>query len=605
MKKFYVIFFAVSIIFVALMYYSTWWFLGGVGSGMIFIAYRFYAVRLEAMRSRNEVLEQQVEQLHIQLENSILKEMKISKDAEQMKQLKQQLLSVMSHEIRTPMNGIMGMSLLLEDTALTTEQREYTDTIRQSGETLLTKVNEFLVNDILDLSKINGQEQKLENKEFNLRDCVEEVLEMFGARMGTAGVDLMYYIDENVPAQIIGDSKRVQQVLMNLVQNAATFTTQGEICVNIHALIHGEKKPELIFEVKDTGTGIAENQLKQLFKGLPGKETKTETGTPSAGLGLVICKKLVELMGGHIVAKSVKGKGSNFSFDIPLMQGIKPIRHDGREKDMALLEGKCFLIADDNPAQRNIFMKQLQSWKTLPFIADTGKQALGILLQEPAIDLAIIDINMPDMTGIQLAKSIKSQYPSLPVILMNVAGNEDYKGEPGLFSSVLPKPIRQNSLREHILAIFSNTNTGKEPGEKKLSEDFSKQYPLRILIAEDNIVNQRLAIRMLNKLGYQPDLSKNGKEVMEMISHEHYDIILMDVQMPEMDGLEATRMIRTCLEVQPVIIAMTANVMLGDREECIQAGMDDYISKPIELNELLSQLEKWFLVKKNKQRASA
>ncbi len=605
MKKFYVVFFAVCIIFFALMYYSIWWFLAGLTTIMAFAAYRFYAVRLEASQARNELLAHQVEQLNTQLDNSLLKEMKTSKEVEKMKQLKQQLVSVMSHEIRTPMNGIMGMSLLLKETPLTNEQREYTDTICSSGESLLTKVNEILADDVLDLSKINTEEQKLEYKDFDLRDCIEEVLQMFASKAGKAGLDLVYYMDENVPPQIIGDNKRLRQILMNLVENAVQFTTSGEICVNVNTLIHGVDKPELILEVKDTGIGISRDRIKQLFKGIPGKEIKKQGNTESAGLGLVICKKLVDLMGGRIEVKSELGKGSNFSLTIPLTPSLKSTRSHVREENMSILEGKHILIVDDNPTQRNIFLKQMQTWKIVPFLAAAGKHALGILSQDTKIDLVLVDANMPDISGIQLAKSIRSQYPTMPIILMNVADDEGYKLEQELFSYILSKPIRQNILRDRLLDVFSTTNADKQAKEKKLSEDFAERYPLNILIAEDNIVNQKLAIKMLNKLGYEPHLAKNGKEVMEMIGHEYYDIILMDVQMPEMDGLEATRMIRTCLETQPVIIAMTANVMMGDRDECIQAGMDDYISKPFELNELLSQLEKWSHVIKNKRKLSA
>ncbi len=550
MKKFYVIFFAVCIVFFALMYYSIWWFLAGLGSIMIFTAYRFYAVRLEAMHARNEVLAQQVDQLHVQLDNAMHKAMKTNKEIEQMKQVKQQMLSVISHEIRTPMNGIMGMSLLLKETRLSNEQQEYTETIRSCGESLLTTVNDMLVSDILNLSKRNTEEQKSENKDFDLRDCVEEVLEMFAAKTSVTGVDLMYDIDESVPLQIIGDSKRLQQVLINLVENAVKFTSHGEIC------------------------------------------------------GLIICKKLVYLMDGYIEVKSEVEKGSNFTFSIPLTPSLKPIRSHARDINMSKLEGKRILIADDNPTQRSIFVKQMQSWKVLPFLADTGKQALGILSHE-TVELAIIDLRLSDMSGIELAKSIKNQYPAIPIILMNAYGNESYKQEPELFSFIISKPLRQNVLLDNMLDVFTRTTTEKPTAIRKLTEDFSQQYPLRILIAEDNIVNQKLATRMLNKLGYQPDLAGNGKEAIEMVGHEHYDIILMDVQMPEMDGLEATRMIRTCLEVQPVIIAVTANVMLGDRDDCMQAGMDDYISKPIELNELLAQLEKWYFAIKNKRKISA
>ena len=518
MKKFYVIFFAVCIIFFALMYYSIWWFLAGLTTIMVFAAYRFYAVRLEAIQARNELLAHQVEQLNTQLDHSMSKEMKTNKEVEKMKYVKQQLLSVMSHEIRTPMNGIMGMSLLLKETSLTNEQREYTDTICSCGESLLMKVNEILANDVLDLSKINTEEQKLEYKDFDLRDCIEEVLQMFAGKAGKVGLDLMYYMDHSVPPQIIGDNKRLQQTLMNLIENAIQFTTHGEICVNVNTLIHGVDKPELIFEVKDTGIGISSDRIKQLFKGIPGKEIKKQGHNESAGLGLVICKKLVDLMGGRIEVKSELGKGSNFSLTIPLTPSLKSIRSHAREQNMSILEGKHILIVDNNPTQRNIFLKQMQTWKIVPFLAAAGKHAMGILSQDTKIDLVLVEANMPDISGIQLAKSIKSQYPSMPVILLNVADDESYKQEPELFSYVLSKPIRQNILRDRLLDVFSTANADKQPAEIKLSDDFAKLYPLHILIAEDNIVNQKLAIKMLNKLGYEPHLAKNGKEAMEMVA---------------------------------------------------------------------------------------
>jgi len=246
----------------------------------------------------------------------------------------------------------------------------------------------------------------------------------------------------------------------------------------------------------------------------------------------------------------------------------------------------------------------MQSWKMQALLA-TDKQAVDILSQEPQIELVLIDSRIGESSAIELARKIKDQCSLLPIILIKGAGDASYKEDAGLFTSIVSKPVRQTILRNRICQIFAARNAEDLNESRKLSDEFSQQFPLRILVAEDNLVNQKLATKMLGKLGYQPDLACNGKEVMEMVGHEHYDIILMDVQMPEMDGLEATRMIRTCLELQPIIIAMTANVMLGDRDECIQAGMDDYISKPIELNELLGQLEKWFLAIKDKRKIAS
>jgi CheY-like chemotaxis protein len=492
------------------------------------------------------------------------------------------------------MNGVMGMAMLLEDTSLTNEQKEYTGTIRKCGEGLLTTVNEILANDILDFSKLDGEEKNLEYSNFDLRDCVQDVLEMFAAKTGKSGPELMYYIDKGVREQLVGDKKRLRQVLMNLLENAVKYTKQGEIIVNVHSSTHPTGHyPELHFEVKDTGIGIEEQQLKQLFKGIPGKESD------NTGLGLVVCKKLVELMGGTIDVKSQYGKGSSFIFTLPLTPSMKASYN---LTDPANLENKRILLVDDNIGHLTLLMKQMKSWKMIPASADSGQEALDTLAENANFDVMLIDMNMPDMNGVELAKSISYKYPAIPLILMNGGNDESYKQESSLFASVLAKPLRQYVLRDQLSAVFSRSAEGKDSNTNKLSEDFSKQYPLKILIAEDNMVNQKLAMKILGKLGYQPALANNGKEALEMVSSEQFDVILMDVQMPEMDGLEATRMMRTCLEIQPVIIAVTANVMMGDRDDCMQAGMDDYMSKPIELDELLNKLEKWAPVIKERKK---
>ena len=599
MKRFYIIFIALCILFPAMLYLSIWWFLAGVAVCMVYIAYRFYAVRLQSMAAINSGMEERIEQLHVQLDRSIRKEEKTSKEAEQVREVKHQLLAIVSHEIRTPMNGLMGMTLLLAETSLTREQSEYTATIRSCGESLLTTVNDILVNDILNFSKLDQEGKQLENKEFDLRNCVEEVLDMFAVKAGVANLDLIYHIDENVPQQIIGDSKRLRQILMNLIENAIRFTTRGEVFVGVHLLRTGEdNKIELSFEVRDTGIGIRTDKTELLFKGVPGKEAPISEEQENVGLGLVICKKLVEMMEGWIEVQSEPGKGATFTFCIRVSPGQRISRNSAQDT-MASLEGKHILIVDDNSTNRSVLTKQMATWKALPVAADSGKQAMEILAQDAGVDLVLTDMDMPGMDGMQLTKFIRNLYPAIPVILMNQVGKERYKQEPEIFSSVLAKPVRQFLLRDHVLGVFSQTSKfspDKQNKADKLSEDFSKQYPLNILVAEDNHINQKIAMKVLNKLGYEPELAGNGKEVLELISHKHYDLILMDVQMPEMDGMEATRMLRLCLETQPVVIAMTANVMQGDRDDCMQAGMDDYISKPIEMVDLLAQLEKWALV---------
>ncbi len=605
MKKVYLLYLAIPVLAFSLLRLSVWWFIGGVVAIMVFIAYQFYASRLKALQDRTDVLEKELEDLNVHLENSVLKEQKTSKEANHVKQMKQQLLSVLSHEIRTPMNGVLGMSLLLEDTSLTKEQQEHVATVRGCAESLLTTINNLLVDNVIDFSKLQQEGNQLEYKNFDLRDSIEEVIELFGKKAGEAGIDLVYELDKGVPEQIIGDIKRLRQVLMNLIENAIKFTHQGEVFVHVHRKLSSVPgyPPELSFEVKDTGVGIAKDQLKNLFKGIPGKEIKKGNINETAGLGLVVCKKLVELMGGKLEAKSSEGHGSSFTFTIPVTPSLKAVRDHAQQNNMINLEGKRVLVVDDNATSLSTLMNQMKLWNLSPVAADSGKQASEILLKE-SFDIVLADLNMPAMDGIQLATFIKEKYPAVPVIGMNYPGDEKYKQQPGIFSALISKPIRRHLLRDKFLAVLS-TSTGKPSTLNQMSDDFSTQYPLRILIAEDNPVNQKIAVKILNKLGYQPSLANNGKEALEMVSNEQYDMILMDVQMPEMNGLEATKMIRTCLEIQPVVIAMTANVMQGDRDDCLQAGMDDYMSKPIDLSELLSQLEKWSLVLKERRKMSA
>jgi len=599
MKKFYLIFLAVPLLFLALMYLSIWYFIGGIVAIMILVAYHFYAVHLNALEDRNAVLENELEDVHVQLEQAVIKEQRTNKEVEKVRALKKQLLSVISHEVRTPMNGIMGMSLLLADTSLTKEQEEYLRTIRNCGETLLTTVNNVLVNDMLDFSKLE-QQGKLEYNDFDLRDSVEEILEMFAVKVAKNNVELLYHIDSNVPVQVIADNSRLRQVLMNLVENAVKFTTDGEIILNIHAGRNAEGQIELVFEVKDTGAGIPKDQLKQLFKGIPGKGSRANE-VERTGLGLVICHRLVEFMGGHIEVKSQPGQGSTFSFAIPLTPSLKAA-HD-KTKNIASLDSKKVLVVDDNLTSIHILSEYLKVWKMLPVMASSAETAIGLLLTNN-VDLIITDLNMPGTDGIQLTKTLKEKQPSIPVILMNAADDERYKQESQLFASILSKPIRQNILKDQLLTVFAKTNTSDQ-NKTIVTDEFSKEHPLRILVAEDNLVNQKIAMKILGKLGYQPVIVNNGKEALDIVGHEVFDLILMDVQMPEMDGLEATRMIRTCLEVQPVIIALTANVMQGDRDDCMQAGMDDYASKPIDINELMKKLEKWSIAIKEKRKLSA
>jgi signal transduction histidine kinase/DNA-binding response OmpR family regulator len=605
MRNFYIILFALTLIGSALLYFSFWWSIGALVGILIFIAYRYYALRLETLSGVNEGMEKRMEALEIQLENAVIKEQKTSKDADQVRRMKQEMLSVLSHEVRTPMNGILGMSLLLGDTPLTKEQEMCVNTIRNCGENLLTSVNSILAHDILNFSKFQLTDNILDFKDFELRDCIEEVLQLFADQAGKAGIDLVYHINEDVPTQIIGDAKRLRQVLMNLIENALKFTQKGEIYLWIQN--RGQAKPglppELSFEVRDSGTGIAANELTNLFKGIQVNAGQQETSSGTQGLGLVICNKLVELMGGRIDVKSKPGHGSSFTFCIPVIPSTKLSRHHLQLADTADLDGKKILIVDDNTTSLEALTNLARSWKISPVSANSGRQSLEILSGRNDFNLVLIDIDMPEMNGIELAKLIRIKYPSIPLVAMTRTGDEKHKEYIQFFSSQVSKPVRHQLLKNTFLQVITKPSGQANAG--LTTQDFSSRFPLRILIVEDNIINQKIATKILGKLGYDPAIANNGKEAIEMVSQEHYDVILMDVQMPEMDGMEATRMIRTCIETQPVIIAMTANVMQGDRNDCMQSGMDDYMSKPIDLKELLFQLEKWSHVIREKKKIAA
>ncbi len=502
------------------------------------------------------------------------------------------LLSQISHDIRTPMNTLMGMASLLTETTLTTEQQEYSSAILNSGESLLGLINDILMKDILEYSKVDTGKE-LDAKEFNLRNSIEEVLDVFAVKAAHAGLDLVYRIQNNVPLQIVGDNQRFRQVLMNLVENAIRFTHSGEIYIGVQLVEVDEgNRVKLMFEVKDSGIGMSEAKTRQLSTEL----TQTTPGLKTegaAGIGLTICKNLVMLMGGTIAVDSIENEGTTFQFTMAFRTNVQPLSPSISSD----IKGKKVLIIDDNAAVRAMLRNRFEGWNMAVCEAGSGKQTLEMLSGKPVLDLIITDLQMPEMDGIALAQSIKKSYADTPVMLLNSTGDENYKKHPGLFSSVINKPIRRHILKEQVISLIRQngkvTLMSDHSNKQKLSVDFAKQYPLSILIAEDNLMNQKIVGKILNKLGYQPKMTNNGKEVLEEVSNKYYDVILMDVQMPEMDGLEATKMIRVCLSDQPVIIAMTANTLQGDREECLRAGMDDYIAKPVNLEELVNLLEKW------------
>ncbi|HEV8084023.1 MAG TPA: two-component regulator propeller domain-containing protein [Chitinophagaceae bacterium] len=579
-------------------FWLTWWFKLIVALSSVTACIAFYQIRMRAIKAQKKALEKKVDERTTQLIELSREEQiarveaeKARQDAEQANQAKSVFLATMSHEIRTPMNGVIGMSSLLAETSLTEQQRDYTNTITTCGESLLN-----VINDILDFSKIESGNMELETEDFNLRGCIEDVLDIFGTKAAIAGIDLIYKIDDDVPIQIVGDDLRLRQILTNLVSNAMKFTHKGEVFVGVHLIqLNGSKNITLHFEVRDTGIGIPKEKLNRLFKSFSQVDSSTTRKYGGTGLGLAISDKLVNLMKGNFNVVSEAGTGSTFSFTIQTAVGTKVLKAY-TQYNMADLQNKKILVIDDNMTNLAILKSQLELWKLIPVLANSGERGLNILANDNEIDLVLTDMQMPEMDGIELAQNVRKQFPSLPLILLSSVGEDYNKHNPGLFTSILNKPVRQHILSRNILNALQPQNNSVSPDkniQEKLPGNFSEKYPLEILVAEDNPVNQKVILYILNKLGYKPCLAENGAIAVDKVREIKFDIILMDMQMPEMDGIQATQFIRHNLESQPIIIALTANTMEGDQEACLNAGMNDYISKPVRLEELTNKLEKW------------
>jgi len=539
-----------------------------------------------------DVTSQQMAQQELVAKNVALEEAR--REAELANAAKSGFLAMMSHEIRTPMNGVIGMAGMLLETPLSSEQRDFVETIRASGDALLA-----IINDILDFSKIEAGLLELETQPFFVHRSVEEALDLLTVMAFDKGIEIGALVHPGVPTAVMGDVTRLRQVLLNLLSNAVKFTTKGEVTVEVsvaeQAAEANDGSVHLLFRVRDTGIGIPADRMDRLFRPFSQVDASTSRKYGGTGLGLVISKRLVEMMGGRIWVESEPGKGTTFHFTVKLAPALDEARlhEESLDAEARSLNGLRVLIVDDNDTNRRILDFQARAFGMDPVVVSSGDAALAALSKPDEIDVAVVDVVMPEMNGIELVSAIRGSgaHVGLPILMLTSSDVAEKRDVEHLSVSWLRKPVRQSNLLDALLDAVGTGRRVRPVVVPKLDATMGQRLPLRILLAEDNAINQKVATMLLGRLGYRVDVVGNGLEAIDALRRRPYDLVFMDVHMPEMDGLEATRKLRAS-GAGVRIVAMTANVMSEDRDACLAAGMDDFVAKPLRVDPLVAALER-------------